>query len=173
MASTVTTFGIFKQLLIDAINADTNLGTTAKASMLSRVNELARHVPIELGFAEVESTSGFVSVDEAAKSIEVVSGAGGTNSVIYDPLTFTVPVNVDGLLTNQGAFAGNVGASSNGPVAESDITLQYRLSATDTWKAFDKNTLLEEVTFLQLRANIADQVASLALPILVLVAKQV
>lgn len=173
MSSTITTFGIFQQLLTDAINADVSLGSVTKSSMLSRISDLARDVSIELDFDDVESVAGNAVVTPVTRSIEVATGVVGNNQITYDLKTFTVPLDIDGLLTTRGFLPGNVGASANGAVAEGDITLQYRLTSTGEWTGFDRNTRLECVTSIQFRANLADQGSDAAMPVLVISAKQI
>lgn len=173
MPSAVTTFGIFQSLLTNSVNSDASLDPTTKASMLTRIAELAREAAVLLDFSNVESTVGQAAVAEATRSIEVVSGATGNNRVVWDLMTFTVPVTISGGLGTRGFLAGHVGASVNGPVVEADISLQYRLSSTDTWKAFDRNTILEDIITVQFAADIADQGSDAALPTLNLVARQV
>jgi hypothetical protein len=51
--------------------------------------------------------------------------------------------------------------------------MEYRLSSTDPWKSFDRNTVLEDVTSIQFAAAIADQAGAAALPGIVLIAQQV
>jgi hypothetical protein len=140
MASTVTTFGIFQSLLVNSVNNDSNLDAATKSSMLVRINELAREVGLVMDFSNVESFGGSVTIDELAKSIEVAVGATGTNRVVWDLMSFTVPLMISGTLTASGFLPGHVGASANGPVADADISMQYRLSTTDTWKTFDRST---------------------------------
>ena len=53
--STVTTFGVFQQLLRDAVNADTTLSATTKASMLARIDDLPQQCIVVEDFASVES----------------------------------------------------------------------------------------------------------------------
>lgn len=173
MSSAVTTFGVFKSLLKSAVTKDTNLDTTTRASMLARIESLPRDARLVLDFSTVESQSGFVSVDALAKSIEVAIGAGGNNRIVWARQTFDIPVNVSGTLSSMGALPGNVGASASTPIDLDDVSMEYRFSSSDTWKKFDRNTVLEEVTSIQFAAAIADQVAAVAVPGLVLVAQQV
>lgn len=170
--SAVTTFGVFKSLLTNAVSKDTSLDTATKASVLARINALPRGVGIKLDFSTVESFGGLVTVDDLAKSIEVASGATGTNRVEWDLLTFSVPTTVSGTLTATGFLPGHVGASANPPVADADIAMEYRFSDTDNWKTFDRSTVLEGVTTIQFAAAIADQGGAVALPVISLIAQQ-
>lgn len=173
MASAVTTFGVFKGLLKAAVTKDTSLDAATKASMMARIEALPRDSRIVLDFATVESTGGNVSVDALAKSIEIAIGAGGNNRVTWARQTFDIPVNIGGTLSSMGALPGNVGASGSTPIDLADVGLEYRFSTSDPWKVFNRNTVLEEVSSIQFAAAIADQVAVVALPGLVLVAQQV
>jgi hypothetical protein len=173
MSSAVTTFGVFKSLLKSAVTKDTSIDATTRASMLARIEALPRGVNITLDFSSVESTGGNVSVDDLLKSIEVAIGAGGNNRVVWARMTFDIPVTIAGTPSVIGALPGNVGASSNAAVDLADVGLEYRFSTADAWKTFDRNTVLEEVTAIQFAAAIADQVAALALPKLVIPAQQV
>jgi len=173
MSSAVTTFGVFKGLLKDSVNKNSSLDAATKSSMLVRVEDLPRDERVVLNFDNVASLSGQVTVDDLAKSIEVAIGVTGNNRVEWDLMTFAVPVSIAGTLTADGFLPGNIGASANPPVAAADISMEYRLSSTDAWKTFDRNTVLEEVSSIQFAATIADQVASAALPGLVLIAQQV
>jgi len=172
MSSPVTTFGVFKSLLTQAVTNDGSLSSTVRASMLARLNELPREVSISLDFSTVESTGGFASVSQLTRSIEVAIGAGGGNRVTWGLLSFAVPLTIGGMLTAAGFLAGNTGASAKPTVDLADVALQYRFSATDTWKAFDRNTVLYGVTAIQFAAAIADQIAAVALPGLHVVAIQ-
>lgn len=173
MSSAVTTFGVSKSLLRDSVNKNASLDAATKSSMLARIEELPRDVRLLLNFDNAESFGGFVSVDSLAKSIEVAIGAGGNNRVVFELMDFTIPLTISGTLSARGFLPGNIGASANPEVAVADIALEYRLSATDPWKTFDRSTVLEEVTSIQFAAAIADQIAAAALPGLVLVAQQV
>lgn len=173
MASPVTTFGITQSLLTNSVNLDSTLDATTKASLLSRINELTRHTPVLLDFSSVDSVAGQASVADATKSIEVLSGATGNNRVEWKLMTFVIPVNISGGLGTKGFLDGHVGASPQSAVPEADISMQYRLLATDTWKAFDRNTVLEEISSVQFAADIADQGSNAALPTLNLIAQQV
>lgn len=173
MASAVTTFGIFQALLNRAVNADASLDSATRASMLVRIQDLARDVGVALDFSSVDSTGGLASVSEATRSIEVASGVTGANRVEWEPLTFSVPVVISGGAGTRGFLAGHVGASANAAVDSADISMQYRTGASEAWKAFDRNTVVDGASWIQFAANIADQVAAKALPALNLVARQV
>lgn len=168
-----TTFGIFQSLLTNSVNTDATLDAATKASMLTRITQLARGVPLLLDFSNVESSAGSVSIDDAAGSIEVAIGVLGTNRVVWDPQQFTVPVDIDGGAGERGFLPGHGGESANPLVALADISLQYRLATGDTWKPFTRNTRLSGVSWFQLAADIADQVAASAVPQVNLIAVQI
>lgn len=170
--SAVTTFGVFKSLLTNAINNDSSLDAATRSSMLARINELPREVSIALGFDTAESVAGQVTVDDLAKSIEVASGATGNNRVEWTLMTFAIPLTISGTLGARGFLPGNVGVSPNPRVADADISVEYRFSATDTFKTFDRSTVLKEVTSIQFAARIADQGSDASLPGLVFVTEQ-
>jgi hypothetical protein len=170
--STVTTWAIFKQLLANSVNADTSLDDTTRASILARIDDMTADVALLLDFSNVSSVAGQVSVDELNQSIEVASGATGNNRVIWNQMTFAVPVDISGTLGENGFLPGHIGSSGNPAVANADISLEYRFSATDPWKKFTRNSFLEDVTAIQFAAAIADQGADAALPTLNLVAEQ-
>jgi hypothetical protein len=170
--STVTTLAIFKQLLTKSVNADTTLDDTTRASMLARIDDMTEDVALLLDYANAESVSGQVTLDELNRSIEVATGATGNNRVVWESMTFAVPVDISGGLGTQGFLPGHVGSSANSPVATADISLEYRFSATDPWKKFDRNVLLEDVTTIQFAAAIADQGSDAALPTINLIPEQ-
>jgi len=170
--STVTTLAIFKQLLTKSVNADTTLDDTTRASMLARIDDMTEDVALLLDYSNVESVAGQVSVDELNRSIEVATGATGNNRVIWNAMTFSVPVDINGGLGERGFLPGHVGSSGNSPVANADISLEYRFGNTDPWKKFDRNSFLEDVTAIQFAASIADQAGDAALPTLNLIAEQ-
>jgi hypothetical protein len=171
-ASTVTTLAIFKQLLTNAVNADASLDDTTRASMLARIADMTSDVALLLDFSNVSSVAGQVSLDELNRSIEVATGATGNNRVIWNQMTFAVPVDISGSRGERGFLPGHVGSSGNSPVDSADISLEYRFGATDPWKKFTRNSLLEDVTTVQFAAAIADQGADAALPTLNLIAEQ-
>lgn len=160
----VTTFGIFQSLLTNAVNSDATLDASTKASMLTRINELARADLLLFDVNNVLSVQGNVSKSEATQSIEVAIGAGGTNRVEWAAKQFTVPIDIDGTLGTRGFLPGHVGQSANPAVAMTDVSLFYRTSSNGTWLPFTRSTLLRGVTYIQFAANIADQLAVAALP---------
>lgn len=162
--SSVTTFGIFKSLLTKAVTADASLDAGTRASMLSRINELARRDHLLLDHSNVESTAGNVAVNAAASAIEVTLGAVGNNRVQWSARSFVVPVDIDGTLGERGFLPGHGGQSALPLIALADISLLYRTSSTGVWQPFVRNTLLREVSWIQFAANIADQLANSALP---------
>lgn len=164
MAS-VTTFDIFKSLLQTAVNEATSIDSATKASMITRITELAKQEIIDLTFATVDSAFGFVTVDEVNKSIEIAVGTPGTNRVEWDEMTWQVPRQIrgtkgtDGGAGNGGFWLGEIGTSATAvKVPEADITVQYRLGASDgNWKNLDDTTVLDGVTAIIFAADIADQ----------------
>jgi hypothetical protein len=170
--SPVTTFGVFQSLLVNSVSNDGSLPSATRSSILARLNELPREVGLSLDFSNVESTGGLVTVNQLTKSIEVAAGVSGANRVQWKLENFGVPMVVSGTLSDRGVLPGNVGASANAPVPSADIAIQYRLSSTDVWKTFDRNTVLADVSAIQFAATIADQVAPKALPGLHLIAQQ-
>jgi len=170
----VSTFEIFKTLLTNSVNADASLSSSTKASMVIRIADLARSYPLILNYENQDSVAGNVSVSEALKSILIASGAPGTpNRVEFDLVNFSVPVRIDGTQGAIGALIGHGGTSLDPLVDTADITLQYRLTASGTWKAFNQTTLLDNVTSVQFAAAIADQGSAASLPELHIVAQQV
>jgi|SRR5210317_853854 len=172
MATTVSTFAIFQQLLTASVNKDSSLDTTAKMSMLTRLAELAREVSLVEDHSTVESVAGQVTADDANLSIEVATGATGNNRVTFVARTFMVPVTVAGTVADKGFMLGSTGTSANAAVAAADVSVQYRFSTTDPWKNFTQSSVLKGVTSIQFAADIADQGADAALPSLVFVATQ-
>ena len=170
--ATTTTFAIFQSLLRESVNKDTALDSATKAAMLARIDDLPRDVEVIFDFDNVDSTYGSVTVDQANKSIELAVGVLGTNRVEWEMMTFSVPVTISGVKTAIGAFMGNAGTSASALVSDTDLSFQYRTGASDSWKNFDKSTVLETVTSLQIAVNIADQVGVTALPGVVFIAKQ-
>lgn len=170
--STITTLAIFKQLLTNAVNSDVSLDDTTRASMLARIADMTSDVALLLDYSNVVSVAGQVSLDELNRSIEVAIGATGNNRVIWNQVTFAVPVDISGGQGERGFLPGHVGSSGNSAVANADISLEYRFGATNSWKKFDRNSYLEDVTTIQFAAAIADQVGVVALPTLNLIAEQ-
>lgn len=160
--SGVTTFGIFQSLLNRAVTADASLDEVTRASMLTRVAELARGVQLRLDHSNVESAQGLASVDAANNGIAI--GTGGTSRVEWDSRTFTVPVDIDGTAGEAGFLPGHGGDSGDPLVTVADISLQYRLSSAGAWQAFKRTTFLRNVEFVQFAADIADPGAPSALP---------
>lgn len=166
--STVTTFAIFQQLLRDAVNSDTTLSATTKASMLARIDDLPKMGLLVEDFESYLSSSGDVTVDATNRSIEVGTTASGLNRVIFGLHTFPVPVTISGAKTLTGFYTGGVGTSPNAEVDLADLNVQYRFSLTDTWKNLSQASLLTGVTAIQIAVDIADQLAAAALPQIVL-----
>lgn len=120
--------------------------------------------------AQNVSSSTDVTVSQANDSITVPSGSGGT--VEWELVSFSTPVRIDGTMGEIGVLLGHVGGGTNSAVAASDITLQYRETASGTYKLFGRTTVLDEVSAIQLKATIATQGADADLPQLHLLAEQ-
>jgi hypothetical protein len=170
--SGVSTFAIFRQLLQQSVDGNSQLDSSTRASMTTYIAALSKEENVELTFADVESTGGSVTVDEALKAVQVATGVLGTNRVVFDEITWTVEHTVNGTKGEIGALVGHGGNSPDALIATADISLQYRLSSTGTWKAFDRQTVLNGVTTIQFAADIADQVADGTLPTLLIAASQ-
>jgi len=164
-----TTFSMFQQLLRNSVNNDSSLEATLKAALLLRIDYLCRDEPHIMGSGQVNAISGG-TVDEATDSILVPSGSGA--EITYDLITFGTPVSIDGTKTSIGLLLGNIGQGSNPAVAESDITLQYRESESDAWKAFGRTVVLDNISSVQFKATVAVQGADADMPQLHLVAEQ-
>lgn len=170
--SGVSTFAIFQQLLQQSVNKNSSLDAATQASMTTYIAVLSKTVLAELTFANAESFSGAASIDEALKSIRVATAALGTNRVEFEEIVWTVCHTVDGTKGEIGALIGHGGNSPDPLLATSDITMEYRLSSSDTWKAFDRQTLLTGITRIQFAVDIADQGSDATLPSLAVVAYQ-
>lgn len=164
-----TTFSMFQQLLRNSITNDTTLEATLKAALLLRVDYLPRLEQHLMGSAEVNAITGG-SVDAATDSITVPSGSGA--EITFDLITFGTPVTIDGTIAGIGLLLGHVGQGSNSPVAEADITLQYRETDSGTWKAFNRTVVLSSVSTVQFKATVATQGADADMPQLHLIAEQ-
>lgn len=174
MASTVTTFAIFKSLLTQSVAANPSLDAATRAAMNTRISELANEDRIVLDQPKVQSVGGNVSEDTANGSINVALGVPGSpNRVEFDPLTYLVPVRVDGTKGIRGFLPGHAGTSVLPLVAQADISLQYRTSATAAWTNFDRTTVVDEVTWIQFAATIATQLANGSVPAINIHAEQV
>lgn len=177
----VTTYDITKGLLQDSVNKNASLDSATKASLTTRISELARQWWIDLLFSNIESAGGFVTVDQATGSMEVGIGAGGTNVVTWTTMVWQVPrqirgtVGTDGGVGNGGYLMGEIGSSATGTkVPEAEVSLQYRFGTTDAnWKNFDDTTVLDSVSTIQFRANVDDQVGAVVMPALHVYAEQV
>lgn len=164
-----TTFSMFQQLLRNSINNDSSLEATLKAALLLRVNYLPRLEQHIMGAAEVNAITGG-SVDDATDSITFATGVGG--DITFDLITFGTPVTIDGTMAGIGLLLGHVGQGANSPIAEADITLQYRESDSGTWKAFGRTVVLSNISSVQFKATIAVQGADADMPQLHLIAEQ-
>ena len=164
-----TTFSMFQQLLKDAVDFDTTLSSTFKSALKLRVDALPTTEIVELTAQNVDSSTD-VTVDEATDAITVPDTSGGT--VEWEMHTFDTPVRIDGTIGGIGVLMGHIGQGTNTPVAEADITLQYRETASGTYKAFGRNVTLDEVSAIQIKATIATQTGDHDLPQLHLIAEQ-
>lgn len=164
-----TTFSMMVQLLSESVDANSSLTDIMKTALKARLAVLPAFEPHGFTAQNVESSTG-ATVDEATDSITVPNGAGAT--VEWNGITFGTPVRIEGTDTEIGALVGNVGQGVNSPVANADITLQYRSSASGTWKAFGRNVVVDEVSYFQLRAIVAVQGADADLPQLHIIAEQ-
>lgn len=160
----VNSFGIFQSLLTNAVTNDATLDDATRASMLTRINEMVRYDHVLLDHSKVGSVQGNVSVVAADNSIAVASGAVGNNRVEWDALQFTVPVDIDGGLGVRGFLSGHGGDGSDPLVDLADISLQYRTTASGSWRAFNRNSFLRSVTWVQFAADVADQGSDAILP---------
>ena len=164
-----TTFSMFQQLLRNSLNNDSSLESTLKTALLLRVTYLPRIEHHVLGASDVNAITGG-TVDEATDSITVPNGSGA--EITFDLITFGTPVQIDGTMAGIGLLLGHVGQGSNAPVAESDITIQYRESTSGTWRAFNRNVVLSDISTIQFKATVATQGADADMPQLHLVAEQ-
>lgn len=172
MASTVTTLAIFKTLMLRSVDLDPNLDASTKAAMKTRIQNIASEQEIVLDQPRVLSAQGNASENAAKRSIDVLLGAPASR-VEFDPITYFVPVRVDGTHGVGGFLPGHAGASALPLVAQDEITLQYRLAASDPWADFDRSTVLPEVTWIQFAANIAQLLANSSVPAIHVHAEQV
>ena len=162
--STVSTFGIFQSLLTNSVNSDTTLDAATKASMLARITAIPRYDLLGFTAGNVVSTTGLATVNAALNEIAVATGVTGNNRVVWGGVTFVVPVDISGSLGERGFLPGHGGDGTDGLVALADISLQYRLSATGVWAAFNRSTSLKGVTYIEFAADIADQGSDAVLP---------
>jgi len=168
-----TTFSMFQQLLKDSVDANSNLTTTLSVALKARVDAMSAMELVSLTATNVDSTVGNVAVDETTNSIVVSTGAPPVeNRVIFDMATFATPVRVSGTYGEFGAVLGHDGSGANDPVASADITLYYRYATTASWVIFNRQTVLDEVSTLQMSAVIATQAADADMPQMHLVAEQ-
>ena len=164
-----TTFSMFQQLLKNAVDSDANLDATLKSALKLRVDALPTIEQVELTAQNVDSSTN-VTVDEATDSITVPDTMGGT--VEWEMVTFSTPVRIDGTQGAIGVLLGHVGQGTNTVVAEADIVLQYRETASGAYRAFGRNVVLDEVSAIQIMTTIATQAGDHDLPQLHLLAEQ-
>jgi hypothetical protein len=160
---------MFQQLLKDAVDADGDLDSTMKSALKLRVDALPKIEQVELTAQNVDSSTD-VTVDEATDSILVPDASGGT--VEWEMVTFDTPVRIDGTQGTIGVLIGHVGQGSNPAVDEADITLQYRETASGTYRAFGRNVVIDEASAIQIKATIATQTGDHDLPQLHLLVEQ-
>jgi len=156
-----TTFSMFQQLLTEAIDNDAGLSDTLKAALKLRVAALPRYEPLALTAGNVDSVSNAV-VDLVTDSILIPDTMAA--DVEWEMVTFATPVRIEGIIGTFGALVGHVGQGVNTPVVDADITLQYRLTASGTYAAFTRNTVLPSVTTVQFKAVIVAQPGDHDLP---------
>lgn len=174
MASTVTTFGVFKTLIQRSVELDANLDTATKAAIRTRLQNLPQEQEIVLDQSKASSVGGNVSENTTTRSINVALGAPGSpNRVEFDAMSFFVPVRIEGTEGIGGFMPGHAGSSALPLVVQADITVQYRLASGDPWATFDRTTILDEVTWVQFAVVIAEQDANGSLPALHIHAEQV
>ena len=164
-----TTFSMFQQLLRNAINNDSTLESTLKAALLLRVDYLPRDEHHVMGASDVNAISGG-TVDEVTDSILVPDAA--TAEITYDMITFGTPVTIRGTMAGIGLLLGHGGQGANPLVAEADITLQYRESESDAWKAFGRTVVLEDISTVQFKATVAVQTGDHDMPQLHVIPEQ-
>lgn len=169
-----TTFQVTQQLLKESVDSNTNLSSISKAALKNRVDALPRDDARSLGSTNISASQGNVSIDAVAGSIEVATGAPSSpNRVEFQEHSFSTPVRIVG--SDGAAFGllvGGVGESVNPPVVTADITAQYRLTSTDTWKAWTRSTIIESTKTVQFAVEVATQSVASALPKLWFVAEQ-
>ena len=156
-----TTFSMFQQLLSESIDANSDLSDTFKAALKLRVTALPQYEPIALTSQNVDSTTN-ATVNAATDSITIADTFAG--EIEWDLITFDTPVRIEGTIGEIGALVGHDGQGTNTVVANADITLQYRLTASGTYVAFNRNTVLPEVTTIQFKAVIATQTGDHDMP---------
>jgi hypothetical protein len=164
-----TTFSMFQQLLKDAVDADANLNSTMKSALKLRVDALPTIEDVELTAHNVDSVTDAV-VDEATDSILIPDTKSAT--VEWEMVTFSTPVRIDGTIGTFGALVGHIGQGSDTVVADADIVLQYRETASGAYKAFGRNVVIDNVSAIQIKATIATQTDDHNLPQLHLIAEQ-
>lgn len=164
-----TTFSMFQQLLSESIDANSDLSDTFKAALKLRVTALPKYEPVSLTAENVDSTTNAI-VNAATNSITIADTFAG--EIEWDLITFDTPVRIEGTIGEIGALVGHVGEGTNTVVANADITLQYRLSSSGTYVAFNRNTVLSSVTTIQFKAVIATQTGDHDMPQLHLLPEQ-
>lgn len=165
-----TTFEIFKRLLNEAVSADDDLSATQIAELQARIEALTETEILELGCENATGTLTNVTRTEETDSLTVLDTESG--SVIFALHEFDTPVTVFGTYGVTGALIGTVGGGSNDPVPEADITLQYRLTTSASWRAFSRNVIISGVEQIQFRVAIAAQAGDHDIPKLWIVCEQ-
>jgi len=172
--STTTDFDTFKRLLDEAIAANDDLTTAMQTALRARVALLTKLELLELGDGNAEAANSTnVTIAEATDSITVTDSLAGV--VTWAMETYDTPMRVIGArgVDGAGALIGDEGGAGNARVdVIATVTIQYRLSSTDTWKAFDRTTYLTGITAIQFRANITAAAGDRDLPKLWVVLEQ-
>lgn len=172
MPSTVTTFAVFQTLLQRSIDLDPNLDSATKAALKTRAQNLVRQSDVVLDQSMVQTLSGFVTSDSANRCLLVGVGAGPSRAE-FSAVQLVVPIRIDGTKGVRGFLPGHPGTSVVALIDSADISLQYRLSSSEVWRNFDRNTVLDEVTWIQFAADFATQVGTVSVPQLHIHAEQV
>ena len=158
-----TTWSMFVQLLKEALDSDTSLSDTMKAGLKARADVLSNEEMVSLDADSFDSSTGAVTLDEANDAITVATSVS-ESTIIWSMMTFETPIRVDGTMGDIGALVGHVGQGLNSPVANADISLSYRFSTSEAWKAFSRTVVLDEVSTIQFRATIAAQGSDADMP---------
>jgi len=165
-----TNFDIFKRLLTEAVSADEDLSATQIAEINARVAALTETELLELGSFNATGTIVDVTRSEETDSLTVLDGKAG--SVIFALHSFDTPVRVLGVYGVTGALIGTVGGGANDPVAEADITIQYRLASSGDFRSFNRNVVLTGVEQIQFKVIVATQTLDHDVPKLWIVCEQ-
>lgn len=164
-----TTFEVFKQLLSESIDDASDLSSVMKVALKERVDALPR---VQLAILSSDNVLSVVNavVSEADGSITVEDGDAG--QVTFSLFEFDTPVRIDGTVGTIGALVGHIGQGTNPVVANADMTLSYRLGTTGAFKTFTRSTVLDPVSEIQFRLDVATQTGDHDVPLLYLVTEQ-